>query len=103
MLQLAAAMTDGALPAGCTPTDTATTRTVLGPDKLLVVYLDAGPNQGTPNEVATTIGAHLDTGADHIIAGAPWAPRSGTVRPASRSRPPPSRRCSDTSFPVAGT
>ncbi len=48
MLQLAAAMTEGALPAGSTPTDTATTRTVLGPDKLLVVYLDAGPDLGTP-------------------------------------------------------
>jgi len=73
--ELAAAMTEGALPAGSTPTDTATTRTVLGPDKLLVVYLDAGPDQGTPDQgtpdqVTTTIEAHLAAGADHVIAGA---------------------------------
>ena len=70
MLELAAAMTDGALPTGSTPTDTATTRTVLGPDKLLVVYLDAGPDQGTPDQVTTTIEAHLTAGADHVITGA---------------------------------
>ena len=68
--ELAAAMTEGALPAGSTPTDTATTRTVLGPDKLLVVYLDAGPDQGTPDQGTTTIEAHLAAGADHVIAGA---------------------------------
>ena len=66
--ELAAAMTEGALPAGSTPTDT--TRTVLGPDKLLVVYLDAGPDQGTPDQVTATIEAHLAAGADHVIAGA---------------------------------
>jgi len=70
MLQLAAAMTDGALPAGPTPTDTATARTVVGPDKLLVVYLDAGPDQGTPKQVTATIREHLAAGADHVIAGA---------------------------------
>jgi probable F420-dependent oxidoreductase len=43
MLELAARLTDGALPAGATPTDTADIRSVLGPDRLLVVYLDACP------------------------------------------------------------
>lgn len=62
--------TDGALPAGSTPTETAATRTVLGPDELLVVYLDASAGQGTTEQVTATIEAHPDAGADHVIPGA---------------------------------
>ena len=82
MLDLAARMTDGALPAGSTPTDTAATRTVLGPDKLVVVYLDVSTSQGTTDQVTATIQAHLAAGADHVIAGAAF----GTTFRASTTR-----------------
>jgi len=69
MLELAATLTDGALPAGLPPTDTADTRDRLGPDKLLVIYLDA--SHGDIGHVTATVQAHLAAGADHVIAGAP--------------------------------
>jgi len=69
MLGLAATLTDGALPAGSPPTDTADTRERLGPDKLLVIYLDA--SHGDIGHVTATVQAHLAAGADHVIAGAP--------------------------------
>lgn len=69
MLALAAAMTDGALPAGSTPAETGRARGVLGPDKLLVVYLDTGSGQGSVEQAAAAVQAHLAAGADHVVAG----------------------------------
>lgn len=80
MLELAARSTDGALPAGSTPTETAATRTVLGPDKLLVVYLDASAGQGSTEQVSATSEAHLDAGADTSSRAPHWAPRCGPPR-----------------------
>ena len=57
MLGLAATLTDGALPAGSPPTDTADTRGRLGPDKLLVIYLDA--SHADIGQVTATVQAHL--------------------------------------------
>lgn len=72
MLALAAELTDGALPAGSTPAETARVRGLLGPDRLLVTYLDASAGQGSVEQVAATVQEHLDAGADHVIAGAPF-------------------------------
>lgn len=72
MLALAAELTDGALPAGSTPEQTARVRSLLGPDRLLVTYLDTGAAQGSVEQVAATVEGHLDAGADHVIAGAPF-------------------------------
>lgn len=48
MLTLAAELTDGAMPAMVAPTFTAAARRSLGPDKLLVVLIDASAAQATP-------------------------------------------------------
>lgn len=67
MLALSGALTDGALPATGALELTEAARRAVGPDKLLVVYLDAsGP------DVGQTVRAHLTAGADHAIAGAPF-------------------------------
>ena len=64
MLALAKAATDGALPAGGSPSQTAEARGVLGEQKLLIVYADI-----TGENPAAAIRAHLDAGADQVIAG----------------------------------
>jgi probable F420-dependent oxidoreductase len=69
MLALAAELTDGAMPAMQPPGFTAQARQVLGPDKLLVVLIDAGAGQGDGTAIAATVREHLTAGADHVIAG----------------------------------
>jgi alkanesulfonate monooxygenase SsuD/methylene tetrahydromethanopterin reductase-like flavin-dependent oxidoreductase (luciferase family) len=71
MLALATELTDGAMPAMVAPQITATARQALGPDKLLVVLIDASPTQGEPAAVAATVRAHHACGADHVVAGLP--------------------------------
>jgi probable F420-dependent oxidoreductase len=66
MVGLAGEAADGALPAGVDPASTAATRRALGPDRLLVTYLDAS---GDPSEVLDVTKAHLQAGADHVIMG----------------------------------
>lgn len=70
MLALAAEITDGALPAGGPPDFTASARAALGPEKLLVVYVDTSAAQGDATAVTATVRDHLAAGADHVIAGA---------------------------------
>lgn len=70
MLALAAELTDGAMPAMVAPRVTAAARSALGPDKLLVVLIDAGAPQDTA-EVSATVRAHHAAGADHVVAGLP--------------------------------
>ena len=67
MLALSGELTDGALPATGALELTEAARHAVGPDKLLVVYLDAGGA-----DVGRPVGAHLTAGADHVIAGAPF-------------------------------
>jgi probable F420-dependent oxidoreductase len=69
MLALAAELTDGAMPAMQPPEFTAQARQVLGPDKLLVVLINASPDQGDGAAIAATVRDHLTAGADHVIAG----------------------------------
>lgn len=71
MLALAGEMTDGALPAGQPPAFTAQARQVLGPDKLLVIFMHADAEQGDAPAIAATVREHLTAGADHVIAGQP--------------------------------
>lgn len=66
MMAVAAELADGAMPAMQSAAFTADARRVLGPDKLLVVLVEA------PREPAAAAGLareHLDAGADHVIAG----------------------------------
>jgi probable F420-dependent oxidoreductase len=71
MLALAGEMTDGALPATQPPTFTAQARQVLGPDKLLVIFMHADAEQGGASAIAAAVREHLAAGADHVIAGQP--------------------------------
>ena len=71
MLALAAELTDGALPATQPPEFTAQARQVLGPDKLLVIFMSAGARQGDAPAIAAQVREHLAAGADHVIAGQP--------------------------------
>jgi probable F420-dependent oxidoreductase len=69
MLALAAELTGGAMPAMQPPEFTAQARQILGPDKLLVVLIDASAEQGGGPAIAATVREHLTAGADHVIAG----------------------------------
>jgi len=71
MLALAGELTDGALPAGQPPEFTAQARQVLGPDKLLVIFLHADTGPGGPAATAATVREHLAAGADYVLAGLP--------------------------------
>jgi probable F420-dependent oxidoreductase len=71
MLALAGEITDGALPAGQPPDFTAEARRLLGPDKLLVIFMQASAEQGDAAAITAMVREHLAVGADHVIAGLP--------------------------------
>jgi probable F420-dependent oxidoreductase len=71
MLALAAELTDGALPAGQPPEFTAQARQVLGPDKLVVVFMHASSEQGDAAAITAKVREHIAAGADHVIAALP--------------------------------
>jgi probable F420-dependent oxidoreductase len=71
MLALAGELTDGALPAMRPPEFTAQARQVLGPDKLLVIFMHASTGEGGPPATTAAVRAHLAAGADHAIVGMP--------------------------------
>jgi probable F420-dependent oxidoreductase len=71
MLALAGEITDGALPAMQPPDFTAQARQVLGPDKLLVVFMHATTEQGGASAIMATVREHLAAGADHVLLGQP--------------------------------
>jgi probable F420-dependent oxidoreductase len=70
MIALAGEMADGALPATPTLDFTAQARQLLGPGKLLVVFMHAaiGPDAA---EAAAKVHEYLDAGADHVTVGLP--------------------------------
>ena len=98
MLALAGDMADGALPALLPPKFTTQARRTLGPDKLLVVGVEADSH---PDATATKVDEHLTAGADHVTLLLPiggefkagvdqleqLAPRLSAVRPARDARP----------------
>lgn len=63
MLELAAEIADGAMPAMKPPEFTAQAREALGPDKLLVVGLRG---DGEPEDISDGVRQHLTAGADHV-------------------------------------
>lgn len=65
MVALAGDAADGAYPAGRPPEFTARTRQTLGPDKLLIVGLQAAA-EDAPDALASQVHAHLAAGADHV-------------------------------------
>jgi probable F420-dependent oxidoreductase len=69
MLALSGEVGDGAIPAVVPPGFTAQARAALGPDKLLVVYIRAGAENGEIATIAAAARAQLAAGADHVIAG----------------------------------
>jgi len=71
MLALAREITDGALPANQPPEFTAQARQVLGPDKLLVVFMHASHEQGDASAITAKVREHIGAGADHVIAALP--------------------------------
>src|SRR5450755_4706277 len=71
MLALAGEITDGALPAMQPPEFTAQARQVLGPDKLLVIFMHATIEQGDASAIMATVREHLAAGADHVLLGQP--------------------------------
>lgn len=71
MVTLAGEMADGALPAMVSPEFTADARRLLGPDKLLVVLVDAGSGPDHDAALTTQISAQLSAGADHVVATLP--------------------------------
>lgn len=71
MLALAGEITDGAMPAMQPPEFTARARQVLGPDKLLVVLMQASTGQGDTPAITAKVREHLAAGADHVIASLP--------------------------------
>jgi probable F420-dependent oxidoreductase len=71
MLALAGEITDGALPASQPPDFTAQARQVLGPDKLLVIFMHASNEQGDASAITATVREHIAAGADHVIAALP--------------------------------
>ncbi len=71
MLTLAGQAADGAVPAMRPPPATRGARRLLGPDRLLVVLLDASSAQGTTRAIAQAADEHLRAGADHVVAGLP--------------------------------
>ncbi|ORV08584.1 LLM class flavin-dependent oxidoreductase [Mycobacterium celatum] len=64
MVALAGEIADGALPAMLPPESTAQVRRTIGPDKLLVVGVQADPDD--PEAVATKVCEHRSAGADHV-------------------------------------
>jgi probable F420-dependent oxidoreductase len=68
MLSLAAELADGALPAAPSLDFTVQARELLGPDKLLVVFVTSVMGEGA-TEVATTVREYLGAGADHVTVG----------------------------------
>jgi probable F420-dependent oxidoreductase len=71
MLALAGEITDGALPAGQPPEFTAQARRVLGPDKLLVVFMHANKEVGDASAITAKVREHIAAGADHVLAAMP--------------------------------
>ena len=71
MLALASEITDGAMPAMQPPEFTAQARQVLGPDKLLVIFMRASTEPGDSSAITATVREHVAAGADHVIAGLP--------------------------------
>ena len=71
MLALAAEIADGALPANPPTEFTAQARQVLGPDKLLVVFMHASAEQGDASAITAKVREHIAAGADHVIAALP--------------------------------
>lgn len=67
LLELAAEVADGVLPAWVAPDFTQQARAVLGPDKLIVVLV---PITNVDDDAAT-VRRHLDAGADHVIVSVP--------------------------------
>ncbi len=67
MLDLADEVADGVLPAGAPPEFTNRAREVLGPNKLLVVFVPITDNRND----AATVRSHLNAGADHVIVSVP--------------------------------
>jgi len=71
MVALAGEMADGALPAMVPPEFTADARRLLGPDKLLIVLVDAGPGPDHDAALTTQISQQVSAGADHVVAVLP--------------------------------
>jgi len=71
MVTLAGEMADGALPAMVPPDFTAHARRLLGPGKLLIVLVDAGPGPDHDAALTTQICGQLSAGADHVVAVLP--------------------------------
>jgi probable F420-dependent oxidoreductase len=71
MLALAGEITDGAMPAGRPPEFTAQARQILGPDRLLIIFMHATTEQGDASAITAQVREHIAAGADHVIAGQP--------------------------------
>jgi len=71
MVALAGESADGAMPAMVSPDFTASARRQLGPDKLLVVLVDAGSGSDHDTALTAQISEQLSAGADHVIATLP--------------------------------
>ncbi len=67
MLALAGELADGALPAMVTPEFTTRARQVLGPEKLLAVFVDTSIGKNDPATIAAAVREHLSAGADHVM------------------------------------
>ena len=71
MVALAGELAEGALPAMVAPEFTADARRLLGPDKLLVVLVDAGSGPDHDDALIAEIRAQLSAGADHVVPTLP--------------------------------
>jgi probable F420-dependent oxidoreductase len=71
MLALASDIADGAMPAGQPPEFTAQARQILGPDKLLVIFMPVSTEQDDASAITAKVREHVAAGADHVIAGQP--------------------------------
>ena len=71
MLALAGEIADGALPASQPPEFTGQARQVLGPDKLLVIFMHASTEQGDASAITAKVREHVAAGADHVMVGLP--------------------------------
>jgi probable F420-dependent oxidoreductase len=70
MVALAGELADGALPATPTPDFTAKARQLLGPGKLLVVFIHSVIGQDAA-DTASKVHEQLEAGADHVTVGMP--------------------------------
>jgi hypothetical protein len=59
------------MPAGQPAEFTALARRVLGPDKLLVIFMPVSIEQDDASAITTRVREHVAAGADHVIAGQP--------------------------------